>query len=84
MFHDVSFKKYTRLMIQSLGEGAVGMFNYFPSKNSVSETMIPSMIVEGKKKIYMGLKMIECGAHAMVYSGTKNTMKKRSSHKLRQ
>ena len=33
------------------------------------------MIVKGRWKIYMGLKRIEFGAYAMVYVGTKNTMK---------
>ena len=31
------------------------------------------MIVEGNGTIYMGLKVIEFGAHAMVYVRTKNT-----------
>ena len=33
------------------------------------------MIVEGKVKIDVGLKMIESGAYAMVYVRTENTTK---------
>ena len=38
-------------MKQSLVEGAVDMLNHFPSKNSISGTMIPFTIVEGRQKI---------------------------------
>ena len=46
------------IMMQYLVEEAVELLNYFPSKNSVSETIIPSIVVEGKGKIDMGLKSI--------------------------
>ena len=59
-------------------EGLVEILNKLLWENIIYETMRPSMIVEEKGKIYMGLKMIEFGAYAMVYVGTKNTMKIRS------
>ena len=37
-------------MTQSLVEDVVKLLNYFPSKNRVSGTTIPSMIGEGKGK----------------------------------
>ena len=40
--------------------------------------MSPSMMVEGKIKIDLGLKMIKFGDYAMVYVGVKNTTKIRS------
>ena len=78
MWYDVPYKKYTKHMMQSLVEGVVKLLNYFPSKNRVSDTMIPSMIVEVKVKIYMRLKIIEFGLYAMVYLRNKNTIKRRS------
>ena len=36
------------------------------------------MILEGKGKIYMGLKRIEFGAYEMIYVRAKNNMKIRS------
>ena len=54
------------------------LLNYSPSNNGTFQTMSPSMMVEGKIKIDMGLKMIEFGDYAMVYVGVKNTTKIRS------
>ena len=56
MCHDVPYKKYSRLMVQSLVEGVVGLVKYFPSNNSVSDQMYLSIIVEGKLNIDVGLK----------------------------
>ena len=54
------------------------MLNYLPSKNSVVETMMQSMKVESRGKIYLVLKRIKIVAYSMVYVGTKYTMKTRS------
>ena len=48
----------------------------FPSKNTISDTMGPAMLVEGKQKLDLGKKRIKLGAYAMVYLGTKGNMKK--------
>ena len=59
-------------------EGVIDMINFFPSKNTISDTMGTDMLVEGKQKLDFGKKQIEFGAYAMVYMGTKGNMKKRS------
>ena len=46
------------LMTQSLIEGVIDMLNLFPSKNAISDTMGPAMLVEGKQKIDFGKKQI--------------------------
>ena len=53
------------------------MLNLFPSKNVISDTIGPAMLVEGKQKLDFGKKRIEFGAYAMVYLGTKGNMKKK-------
>ena len=65
-------------MTQSLTEGVIDMLNFFPSKNVISDTMGPAMLVEGKQKLDFGKKRIEFVAYAMVYMGEKGNMKKRS------
>ena len=52
------------------------MLNFFPSKNAISYTMVPAMLVEGKQKLDFGKKRIEFVAYAMVYIGTKGNTKK--------
>ena len=56
MCHDVPYTKYSRLIVQSLVEGVVGLVKYFPSNNSVSDQMYLSIIVEVKLNIDAGLK----------------------------
>ena len=78
MCNAVPYKKYTRIIPRYLVEGSVELLNYFLSKNRYSATMRASLIMEGKVKIYMGLKMIEFESYEMVYVRTKDTMKIRS------
>ena len=78
MCHDITHKKYTRLMKKSIVEGLVELLNYFPSNIRIYETMIPSMILKDKGRIYMGLKRIEFGMYEMVYVRAINTMKRNS------
>ena len=46
--HTEPYRIYMRLMMQSLVEGVIYMLNFFPSKNAISDTMGPAMLVEGK------------------------------------
>ena len=62
-------------MTQSLIEGVIDMLDFFPSKNAISDTMGPAMLIEGKHKLDFGKKRIEFGAYAMVYLGTHNNIK---------
>ena len=39
-------------------EGVIDMLNFFPSKNAISDTMVPAMLVEGKQKLDFGKKRI--------------------------
>ena len=72
----MSYRRYTSLMTQSLIEGVINMIHFFPTKNAVSDTMGPAMLVEGKHKLDFGKKRLKFGAYAMVYKGTHNNMKK--------
>ena len=76
--HTIPFHFYTRLMVEALIKVVIRWLNAFPSKNSISDTMSPAMIVEGKQNPDMSLKRISFGSHAMVYIGTTNTMKRRA------
>ena len=73
MCHTTPYRRYTLLMTQSLITGFIYMLNFFPS---ISDTMGPAMLVEGKHKIDFGNKRIEFGAYSMVYVETHNNMKK--------
>ena len=51
--HTAPYRRYTFLMTQSLIEGVIDMLNFFPSKNAISDTMGPAVIVEGNKNSIM-------------------------------
>ena len=53
-----AIQKIHLLMTQSLIEGVIDMLNFFPSKNVISDTMGPAMLVEGKQKLGFGKKRI--------------------------
>ena len=74
--HTEPYRRYTFLMTQSLIEGVIDMLNFFPSNNTISDTMVPAMMVKGKHKLDFGNKTIKFGAYAIVYLGTKVKMKK--------
>ena len=62
-------------MIMSLIEGLVYVLNKLPSIDRVSDTLIPSTILEGIPKLDMGEKNVSFGLYVMVHIGTANTMK---------
>ena len=64
-------------MVQSLIAYVVKWINASPSKNGISITMIPVMIVEGKGNPKFNHKRITFGSYAMVYTVTKNDTKRR-------
>ena len=78
MVHDVPYRRYTRLMVRSLLESVVDLLNHFPSKNSVSKTMSPATIVEGKPRLDLSQKRLPFGAYAQAWVGTYNNMTSRS------
>ena len=51
MCHAVPYRRFTRLMMKKVVEGAIDLINAFPSKNKIVENMSPAKIVEGKNKI---------------------------------
>ena len=48
---NVPYRRFTILMVRSLVEGIIAVLNAFPSKKSVSSTISPATIVEGKPKM---------------------------------
>ena len=71
-------KRYPKSMIISLTEHVADVVNSFPSKGSVSDGMLTSLIVEVKSKIDLSKNRLPYGAHAQVWIGTKNNMTERT------
>ena len=62
----IPYGYYTKLMVQSFIACVVKLINAFPSKNGISSTMSPSMIVEVKVNPDSDHKHIIFGSYAMV------------------
>ena len=56
-------------------EVVVDLLNTFPSKDGVSDNLIPSTIMEVRTEVYMAHKKIALGSYAMVNISTTNTTK---------
>ena len=59
------------IIIRALVEGIINVINAFPSNHGISDTFIPSTIVEGKHKLDFKRKMILFGAYVLAYTGNK-------------
>ena len=66
--HAIPYKYYTKLMLRSLIAVVIRWINAFPSKGSVSSTMSPAMIVEGKNN--PGMKNRELGLGPTLWSSS--------------
>ena len=76
--NSLPYRRYTKLMTNSLVQYAVYWLNAFPPSQGVSEYMSPSNIVTGRGKPDLSKPHIAFGTYAMTYSGTRNNMKSRS------
>ena len=56
---------HTSLMTRSLIEGVLDLLNRLPSKYGVSDTLNPSIILEGRPKVDMRQKNIAFGSYMM-------------------
>ena len=65
-------------MVRSLIEGGMDIIKAFPSKNSISDTVSPSTIVEGKPKLDFSKPKISFGSYALLYTQTTNDTKTRA------
>ena len=65
-------------MVEALIKVVIRWLNAFLSKNAISDTMSPAMIVEGRQNPDVSMKRISFGSHAMVYVGTTNTIQRRA------
>ena len=74
----IPYRRIPIPMIRSLIEVIVDTMNAFPSEESVSETLSPSTVVEGKPKLDLSKYIIVFGAYALVYTDTNNSMKFRA------
>ena len=75
---NIPYRRITILMVRSLVEAIVEVLNAFPSKNSITTTISPATIVEGKPKIDFKRDMLAFGAYALVYTGTSSNNKPRA------
>ena len=77
--HSLPYHRYTKMMTNALVEYAVHWINAFPSPQGVSEHLSPTNIITGRPKPDLSKQHIAFGSYAMVYAGTKNNMKSRST-----
>ncbi len=80
--HSLPYKRYTKIMIQSLIETAVHWLNSFPSDDGVSTTLSPAAIVEGRPPPDFSMNKILFGAAAIVFTTTRNTMQQRGERAI--
>lgn len=73
--HSLPFRRYTKLMTNSLVEYVVYWMNSFPARDGSSERISPAGIVLGRPSPNAKYRMIAFGAYAMVYTNTQNNMK---------
>ena len=64
-------------MVRSLIKVIGDILNAFPSPGSISYTLSPSTVVEGKAKLDLSKDIIVFGVYALVYTDTINNMKSR-------
>ena len=65
------------MMVIGLIEVVLNWINAFPSKGRISETLSPSIILEGKPNPDMSKKHILFVSYAMAFIGSDNTMSSR-------
>ena len=80
--HSLPYKRYPRIMLQSLIENSVFWLNNFPANDGVSETLSSAAIVEGRLPPDFRSKKILFGAYAIVFAGTSNTMHQRGERAI--
>ena len=78
MCHSVPYKRFTKLMVNSLIDRVVYWLNAFTPANGISCTLSPENIVLGRTTPDFNHGRIAFGSYALVYVGTKNNMKARS------
>ena len=61
-----------------LTEGIITCINYFPSKGGAKNLMSPVTVVLGKANPNYNKKRIVFGEYTLVYTGTKNNIKRSS------
>ena len=55
-------------------EGVVELMNCFPSKKGISDDISPAMMLEGKPKLDMNMKILELSAYAFIFVMTANNI----------
>ena len=75
--HAAPYKRYTKLMVCKLLDNVIQNLNSFPVKNSVSDCMSSSSILDGTPWPSMGYKQISFGSYALVWIQITNDMKRR-------
>ena len=77
--HSVPYKIYTKLMTRSLVELITQSRNSFPQKGSIRKRLGANTILLGNPSPDNNKKRILFGSYVMVYTGTTNTLKIRST-----
>ena len=72
------YKKYMKLITRSLVEFIINSRNSFPKKGGISKRQGTNTILLVNPSPDFNMKRISSGSYAMVYTGTKNTLKIRS------
>ena len=77
--HGLPYRKYTPIMIKSLIYRAVHGINSCPNEQSVSSTMSPSSMIEGKLNPDYNRKSASFGSYAFVFNQTNDRMTSKST-----
>ena len=72
------YKRYTKFMTRSLVEFIIHSRRSFPKKGSSSKRLGSNMILLGDPSPDFNMKNIFFGSHSIVYTGTTNTLNRRS------
>ena len=77
--HSLPYRRYTKLMVNSMVKNVIFWMNSFPSRTGASQDLSPAAIVLGRGRPDFSKKHIAFGSFAMVYDGTTNNMKSRTT-----
>jgi hypothetical protein len=75
--HVLPYKRYPKIMIQSLIELSVLWLNSFPQEDGVSDVLSSAAIVEGRPLPDCASKKILFGSYAILFARTNNNMNQR-------
>lgn len=71
--YSLPFTCYPKIMIRYIVKWILRNLNAFPSKNGISETMSPAMLVHGQPQLDLSVPMLAYGTFIMTFTQSDNT-----------